>query len=240
MDTQEPTGRVARIDTRAAGFLMLASAFVSIAFVALDPAVTATTSRAILEAMVVNGPMHRMVHAVELACVLGLAHGFTSLAASFEARRAAVLGAWVAYIVGSVAMVGAAVTDGFVTVDVAAYYLKAGHSVDTGREMIHLCYVVIQNLAVVAWFFQSLGVLAMGSALLRGRGLARIAGMLGLASGALPPIAIVATWPEMDGGVVIGILLAQLVWNVAAAVLLMRRAPTVASGPALPLGALAG
>ena len=212
-----------RVDTRVAGLLMLASAIVSIVFVALDPEVTATTSRAILEAMVTNGTTHRIVHAVELACVLGLAFGFASLAARIGTQRSAVRAGLIAYLVGCLAMVIAAVTDGFITGDVAAYYLQAGHSVDTGREMIHLCYTVVQDFAAASWSFQSVGVLTMAFALLRERGPQRIVGILGLATGAVPPIAILATWPAMDGGVVIGILSAQLVWNVAASVLLMRR-----------------
>ena len=229
MDLHESTGRPAgagRVDTRVAGIVMLASAVASIAFVALDPMVTGTTSRAILEGIVANAPMHRLVHAVELACVLGLAFGFTSLAASTGARRPAVLGAWLAYVFGCLAMVGAAVTDGFVTGDVAGYYLQAGHGVDTGREMVHLCYVVIQDAAAVSWCFQSVAVLALSLALLRERGLRRVVSLIGLATGALPPIALVATWPRMDDVVVIGILSAQLLWNVVAATLLMRRSAT--------------
>ena len=226
-------------DTRAAGILMLAAAILSIVFVALDPEVTATTSRAILEGIVANGPRHRAVHAAELACVLGLAMGFTSLAARLGAQRALVRGALIAYVVGCLAMVAAAVTDGFVSGDVASYYLRAGHSVDTGREMIHLCYVVVQDFAAAAWGLQSVGVLAMAWALLRERGLPRAVGILGLFSGAIPPIALVATWGAMDGGVVIGILLAQLVWNVAASVLLLRRPSARAAGLAMPLQASA-
>ena len=233
MTMNESAGRPAdtlRIDTRAAGVLMLASAIVSIVFVALDPEVSASTSRAILEAMVANGPTHRIVHAVELACVLGLAFGFTSLAARIGTQRSAVRGGLIAYLVGCLAMVIAAVTDGFITGDVAAYYLQAGHSVDTGREMIHLCYAVVQDFAAASWFFQSVGVLAMAFALLRERGLQRVVGVLGLATGAVPPIAILATWPTMDSAVVIGILSAQLVWNVAAAALLMRQPASRAAG----------
>ena len=225
------------VDTRAAGILMLAAAILSIVFVALDPEVAATTSRAILEGMVAIGPRHRAVHAVELACVLGLAFGFTSLAARLDTQRAAVRGGLIAYLVGCLAMMAAAVTDGFITGDVASYYLGAGHSVDTGREMIHLCYVVVQDFAAAAWCLQSVGVLALAAALLRDRGLPRVVGVLGLFSGAIPPIALVATWGEMDGGVVIGILLAQLVWNVAASVLLLRRPSARAPGLAMPLQA---
>jgi hypothetical protein len=222
------------VATRAAGLLMLASALISIVFVALDPVVTATTSRAILEG-IANAPMHRLVHAVELACVLGLAFGFTSLAA----RRPAAMGAWIAYVVGCVAMVGAAVTDGFITGDVARYYLQAGHSVETGREMVHLCYVAIQDFAAASWTFQSVAVLALSLALLRECGLRRVVSLVGLATGTIPPIALVATWPTMDDAVVIGILSAQLLWNVAAATLLMRRSAPAAPAVALPPDALA-
>ena len=242
MDIQEPAGRpasVERIDTRTAGLLMLASAIVSIVFVALDPVVTANTSRAILEGIVANAPMHRLVHAVELACVLGLAFGFTSLAASTGAHRPAVQGAWIAYVVGCVAMVGAAVTDGFITGDVAGYYLQAGHSVDTGREMVHLCYVAIRDFAAASWTFQSVAVLALSLALLRECGLRRVVSLVGLATGTLPPIALVATWPTMDDAVVIGILSAQLLWNVAAAALLVRRTAPARPADARPQGALA-
>jgi hypothetical protein len=191
--------------------------------VALDPEVTARTSRAILEALVANAPRHRLVHAVELACVAGLGFGFVSLASRVGMRRPAVTGACLTYLVGCMAMVVAAVTDGFITGDVASYYLQPGHSVDTGREMIHLCYVVIQDFATASWFFQSVGVMTMAAVLLQRTGLQRAVGVLGLATGALPPIAIVATYPAMDTTVVVGVLLAQLVWNVAAATLLLRR-----------------
>ena len=242
MNMHESAGSPAsplRVDTRTAGILMLAAAILSIVFVALDPEVTATTSRTILEAMVANGPRHRLVHAVELACVLGLAYGFTSLAAKAGTQRPAVRGALIAYLFGCLAMVGAAVTDGFITGDVASYFLSAGHSVDTGREMIHLCYTVVQDFATASWFFQSVGVLAMAFALVRERGLQRVVGVLGLATGAIPPIAILATWPTMDTVVVIGVLSAQLVWNVAAAVLLLRRPAPRAAGLAMSQPALA-
>jgi hypothetical protein len=67
------------------------------------------------------------------------------------------------------------------------------------------------------------GVLTMAGALLQRKGLERVVGALGLATGALAPIAIVATYPVMDTTVVVGILLAQLVWNLAAATLLLKR-----------------
>ena len=229
----------AHADTRAAGILMLTATVVSIAFVALDPVVVGGTSRAILEGIVANRSTHRIVHAVELACVLSLMFGFASLAARTGLRRPAVLGACIAYVVGCLAMVGAAITDGFITGDVASYYLQAGHNVDTGREMIHLCYALVQDFAATSWILQSVGVLAMAVALLRERGLQRVVGALGLATGALPPIAIVATWPTMDTAVVIGILSAQMVWNVAAATLLLWRAGPSRPGVAMSQGALA-
>jgi hypothetical protein len=105
--------------------------------------------------------------------------------------------------------------------------------------MIHLCNVVVQDFAAASWFFQSVGVLALAAALLRERGLPRIVGALGLATGALPPLAIVATWPAMDTAVVVGILSAQMVWNAAAATLLLRRVAPRTPVVAMSQGALA-
>jgi hypothetical protein len=222
MDKNNPADE-APIDTRAAGLLLGLAAVTSIVFVMLDPEVVETTSRAILQGVAAAAPTHRVVHAVELACVAGLGFGFASLAQRVGLRRPAVLAACLAYLMGCIAMLVAAVTDGFITGDVASYFLLPGHSVDTGREMLHVCYIVIQDFATASWFFQSVGVLALAWSLLPSPGLQRAVGWVGLATGALPPIAILATYPAMDGSVVIGILLAQLVWNVAAATLLIRR-----------------
>ena len=88
-------------------------------------------------------------------------------------------------------------------------------------------------LPISSWTFQSVAVLALSLALLRECGLRRVVSLVGLATGTIPPIALVATWPTMDDAVVIGILSAQLLWNVAAATLLMRRAaPAGPAGPA--------
>ena len=216
---------------RIAGFLMLAAAVASIVFVAIDPVATGDDARTILQSMAASAPMHRLVHAVEMACVFALAFGMASLSARLGTRRPAVRAGCMAWLAGSLLMLGATVVDGFVTGDAASYFLGAGHDVERGREIVHLCYAVIQDLAMVSWFFQAVGVLALAAVLVRDRGANRVAGVVGLVTGALPPIAIVATYPVMDTGVVVGILVAQLAWNLAAATLLLRRpsAPTQAT-----------
>ena len=210
-------------DQRSAGALMLVAAIASIVFVAIDPVAGGDDARAILQSMTANAPMHRIVHAVEMACLFGLAFGMASLAARLGAQRPVVRAGAMAYLAGSLAMLGAAVVDGFVTVDAASYFLRDGHSVETGREVVHMCYAVIQDLAMVSWFLQSIGVLALASALVRERGARRVGGVVGLVTGALPPIAILASYPRMDTAVVVGILLVQLAWNLVVAGLLLRR-----------------
>ena len=224
----EQTGRatagIAPERERLAGTLMLAAAVASIVFVAIDPVATGADARAILQSMAANAPTHRLVHAVEMACVFALAFGMASLANRLGQHRPAVRAGCIAYLAGSVLMLGATVVDGFITGDAAGYFLGAGHDVERGRELVHMCYAVIQDLAMVSWFFQAAGVLALGASLVREPGARRVVGAIGLVTGALPPIAIVATYPVMDTAVVVGILLAQLAWNVAAASLLLRRA----------------
>jgi hypothetical protein len=72
----------------------------------------------------------------------------------------------------------------------------------------------------------------MALALLRGRGMERLVGVLGVATGAVPPVAILATWPAMDTAIIVGILGAQAVWNAAAGSLLLRRPASGRHAPA--------
>lgn len=93
--------------------------------------------------------------------------------------------------------------------------------------------VALTDIARVAWVCQSVAAVAWAYALLREGGLARVLGMVGLVSGALPAIAVIAVGQHMTESVVVGILLVQAVWNLTAATYLLRGAKTApATDPA--------
>lgn len=208
--------------TRPAALALVAATIASIAAVAFDPSVQAKGAHDILAALVQLAPVHRAVHVVEMAAVLSFSWAFLTLALRVGVRRPAVLAATIAYLAGMAAMLGATLFDGFVTPDVAATWLRPNHEAQAGLELVRLCGLLIQDLATLSWVLQSVGVLAVSTALMAdGEGRRRL-GIVGLVTGALPLAAVLAV-PQIDVAVIIGILLAQAAWNLGCAALLLRR-----------------
>ena len=220
---------------RAAGIALIASTIISIVTVAMDVGATGSNKAEVLASMVSIGVRHQLVHVVALCCLLGFGFGVTALAQRAGLRRAPVLAGLICYLTGCVAMMGAVLMDGFVTVDLARAYASAPAADQLiGYNMIQYSYIILQNLANIAWMMQALGVLVFSTALLRER---RVLAMTGLVTGALPAIAIIATYPQMGLTLVVGIMLAQSLWHIGAGVSLLRG--DVGAGSRMPMAAAA-
>jgi hypothetical protein len=95
----------------------------------------------------------------------------------------------------------------------------------------------LTDIAKVAWVFQSVAVLSWAVALLQDRGSRRALGVVGLVAGATPAIAVFVVGSHMTATVVVGILLLQGVWNLAAAAqLLLSKTAASMPGERLALG----
>jgi hypothetical protein len=212
--------------SRNAGLVIILSAVVSIVAVALDAGAQGSDALSILQSMVKIRERHQNVHVVAMACLGGLMFGFTVLAQRLGLRRAPVLAGLIAYGAGSMLMLVATIIDGFISTDTAALFAtKTPEGVRVGYWMIQtMAGVALTDIARVAWVCQSVAAVAWAYALLREGGLARVAGMIGLVSGALPAIAVIAVGQNMTENVVVGILLIQAVWHLTAATYLMRGA----------------
>ena len=210
------------LDTRAAGVLMIAAAIASLVFIVLDRQPGGAGARALLESLASIAPWRRMVHVVESACMLSFAFGMASLALRLDPRRPGVLLGALAWLAGAMAMLGAAVTDGFITSDIAVRYLLPNHDPQAGLELVRLASIAVQDLATMSWVLQSVGVMALSTALVADGGFHRRIGIVGFVT-AVPVIALVTLMPFIDQDVIVAILLAQLAWNLASAWLLMRR-----------------
>lgn len=221
----------------AAGLAILLSAAASITAVMLDKMAEGTDPHSILQSMVQIQQSHQLVHMVAMACIGGFMFGYAVLAQRLGLRRAPVLAGLITYGFGSMLMLLATVIDGFISTGTAAAFVtKSPEAVRAGYWMVQaMAGVALPDLARVAWVFQSFAAVAWGFSLLSEGGLARKLGMLGVVSGALPALAVFAAGTRMTATVVVGILLAQAVWNVTAATyLLRRRAAAQARDGALP------
>lgn len=208
-------------DGRLAGLTILASAIVSTATVALDRGASGKTTQELLQSMVQIQPWHQNVHVVAMICICGLLYGYTVLSQRLDLRRAPVLIGLITYALGSVLMLAATLLDGFISTGIAADFVNGAP--EAARWMIHVVEsIALTDIARVAWVLQSAAAIAWSVALLRDAGLRRVIGCIGLLTGALPAAMVIAAGAQMDLSVVIGTLLLQAVWNLAAGVLMLR------------------
>ena len=212
-------------NTRGAGCAIAVSAIASIVFVAIDQTASGKDALSIMQSMVKIQTSHQLVHVVMMACLSGFLYGYSVLSQRLGLQRAPVLIGLVSYALGTVLMLLATVIDGFVSTDAAVMFLRSGSpaAIEQGFQIVNvLSGVLLPDLARVAWVLQSVAAVAWACALLRERGMPRAIGVIGLLAGGLPAAIVFVVGSHMTDAVVVGILLAQAVWNLAAATLLIR------------------
>jgi hypothetical protein len=211
-------------DARVAGLAIVVSTIVSTATVALDRGASGKTTLEILQSMVQIQSWHQNVHVVAIACICGLMYGYTVLSQRLDLKRPPVLIGLIAYAFGSVLMLSATILDGFISTGIAADFVNGTpEAAQAARWMIHVVEsIVLTDTARVAWVLQSVAAIAWSLALLRDAGMRRVVGCIGLVAGGLPAAMVIAAGAKMDLSVVVGTLLLQAVWNIAAGVLLLR------------------
>jgi hypothetical protein len=216
------------VDIRIAGIVILLAAILSIVFVALDTGASGSDPAAIMQSMVNVQQMHRIVHVVAMTCLAGFLYGHTALSQRLGLHRAPVAIGLVTYAMGVMLMLIATVIDGFISTDTAAAFVsKSPDALLVGYRMIQVMEnIALVDIARVSWVFQSAAAVAWSCALLADGGFHRKVGVVGLIAGALPAVAVIAVGSNMTDTVVVGILLLQAVWNVAAAIVLIRKGGT--------------
>lgn len=216
-------------DVRLAGVAVLASAIVSTATVALDRGASGKTTLEILQSMVQIQSWHQNVHVVAMACICGLMYGYTVLSQRLDLRRAPVLIGLITYAIGGVLMFSATILDGFISTGIAADFVNGTpEAAQAARWMIHVVEAIaLTDVARVAWVLQSVAAIAWSIALLRDAGMRRVVGYIGLIAGGLPAVMVIVAGAQMDLSVVVGTLLLQAVWNLAAGVLMLRERSSV-------------
>jgi len=212
---------------RSAGVAIATATIVSTLFVALDRSGGGTTPAQVLAGIAGLAWLKALVHGVAIASVCAYGFGYASLARRLGMHRPLVLAGLVVYLIGCVAMVGATIIDGFVIPHVALDASAAPDRIRFAYDLVHYLGVVLNDLAKLGWILQAIGALAWSCVLLRTAGFERAIGLLGLLSSALVCAVVLGSATSMSMAALLGVLIAQLLWNLAAAVLLLRR-PIVA------------
>jgi hypothetical protein len=211
------------IPAKPAGIALALATIISIIFVAMDQGASGNTPETILQSMVTMRTTKAIVHLVAIACVLAYAYGYTALAARLDLRKPLVLAGLTTYLLSCAAMLGATVIDGFISNDVAASFLHASspEGVKTGYNLVVLLDIVLNDLAKLAWVLQALSALAWSACML-GNARQRVTAIVGVLSSGLVLGLIFTVGANMSMAALLGILAAQAIWNLAAAIQLVR------------------
>ncbi len=216
---------------RTAGWAIAIATILSTLAVALDGNASGANPQAIMQSMVALRATKGAVHTVAIMAILAYAFGYTVLARQLDLRRPLVLAGLSTFLIGCMAMIGATILDGFVSIDVAAAFANAPspESVKQGYNMIALLGIALTDLARLGWILQALASLAWSWTLLGKPGMARAIGTVGLVSSCLVIYSSAASGANMTMTALLTILLCQALWNFAAATLLIRKKELAAS-----------
>ena len=210
--------------TRSAGIAIATAAIVSTIFVALDRSGGGNNPLEILQGIARLQGLKELVHAVAIASVCAFAFGYATLARRLGLQGPLVLAGLTTYLIGCIAMIGATITDGFVTTHIAMDAITGTpERVAFAYNLIRYAGVALNDMARLGWLLQAVGTLAWSAALVQQRGFHRTAGVVGVLSSLLVIVLIAGSATYMTMTSLLSVLVAQLAWNVAAAVLLVRK-----------------
>jgi hypothetical protein len=218
--TYENTAEAPR---RAVGAVLIGCALASLALLANHPGGQAHDFAGVLKEEVANQAVDAFVHGGFIVVVSIQFVCFVVLGARMGLARTAVIAALVFTAIGYAAMSASMIADGLLTPAIAAKYAGVPASIDFAKSLFVLVGSCIRFLMPMALFFQAAGIAGWGAALVGSRGFARSAGVLGIVIGGAIIAALAATYSTLNPFVLMGGLVAEGVWSIAAGLLLMRK-----------------
>ncbi len=162
-----------------------------------------------------------VVHGGFCLTLLALTICFVFLSRFLGLARPSVVIGLVCFCVGSSALIASMVLDGFATPAIAAR-LAGINDLQPAKTLFVLLGTLIGFLMPTGLLLQSVAMLSWSSAFVKGPGLRRAVGVLGLAIAISLIVAIFATPAAMAAHVILGGIVLQSIWYLAIGVLLFK------------------
>jgi hypothetical protein len=208
---------------RAAGALLIGGSILEIAAMAHHPSVHAHDRVAVLAQLQALSAASAWVHGVLIALMLTVFFALTEFAWQRGITRPAIRAGLIAYAAGVVAMMGAALVDGFVTPRVAMLSpAVSAADLQVTAQLLDLCKLLNQALAGLGAIAMSVGITAWSLDLLRAVGAERALGAIGMAIGLGCVAALIAAVLQLDVHGMMLVLVLQTIWTTGVGVLLLR------------------
>lgn len=208
---------------RLGALVLTAATILGLIGLSFHPGAAGSEPAEIFAQMVEARTQDNLVHGLMIGMLVAFAFGFTEYATHVGIRRPLVRLGLVAYLIGCAITIVAAVIDGFVFPDLAQRFVSATpEGMKTGFALVVLCSLIIWWLSKVGLVMMAAAVLAWSADLARTVRTARTTAYIGLFAGLAPIALIVGLPPALQSHLMIMILAANAVWNLAVARLLMR------------------
>lgn len=199
-------------------------AIISIVLMSYHPSISAGTTSGALEELANEAFVSKIVHG-GMITVLGVqTFGFAGFSARLGLYKSLPLAGFVAYVMGTMAMVGAAIPSGFLFPDLAIGYLDNPiGDLESLRTAFFMYSSINQTLAQFGVIASSVAIFFWSLSLLQKSGVTRVIGILGVPVAAAPAIAILFGFLVLTVHGMALVVMVQASWSVAVGVQLWRR-----------------
>ncbi len=173
----------------AAGVIIAVSAGLTIVALSHHPTIAHREPSAAIADVVRFAATDRIVHGAMIAIMGALLFSLCVLSIRRDLRDQSVLAALVAFAIGAVALIGAALLDGFVVPSIATTYAAAPPSAMPGAvALLRFCGATIQAASMLGTVAVSVAILLWSIGLVRSAGVLRTTGIVGVLVAALPAV----------------------------------------------------
>ena len=208
----------------APGIILIVATLLELLAMAHHPTVQSSDISEAVLAISRFGTLSAVVHGILISLMLLIAHALVDFAARRGLHRQLVRAGAIAYGCGILLMIGAAMVSGFIVPSLAAllpHLTPIDLQID--RQLLILCRVLNQWCANVAVVAMSAGIVCWSLDLCADAGLRRAVGLFGLAAGLVPAMALLLGGIHLDVHGMTLVVAVQAAWNLAIALLLIRR-----------------
>ncbi len=205
-----------------AGSILIGCGLLSVLVLSHHPLVKARTAHDLFTNIAQISLADRVVHGAVIVLVVLLLFALSAFSLRVGIRRPPVLLALIAYALGAVCLVGAALIDGFFVSQIGEQYAGSPHaSAQTGVAFLQFCAIAIQIFTHLAVAAAAVAMLLWSASFARlGRG-PLCAAIVGLAAAVVQAYMLV-TAPSISAHGIMVIIGAQAAWYLAVGILLIR------------------
>jgi len=207
---------------RTAGIVLIVVPLLSILMMAHHPSAGSHDPAALVAEIADKSRLSRIVHGVLIALMGAELFAFIAFCRRLGFERSAVRAGFVAYSIGTGAMLGAALISGFVISDLAAHYVQQPSGDATAFvDLSRLAMIGNQALAKLGVVAMSAAIVLWSAALFR-NGQDRWVGISGFVAGLGPAIALLVGAVRLDVGGMTLVVVCQAAWIVIVGIQMIR------------------